>query len=226
LRILHRHLEEPEQRGQRRLEGFIECLKPPDHLVPDLPRVVPILDLKVALEQVGDRQIRTGDSVRDAIGAEHSPPPQSIRTRQLIDETRFPDPRLPNDSHQLSLPAFDLRESIVQKSELPFATNERTQRSPAEPKPGLFSPRQPIRPAGQCACASRGHQLEPPFEKRRSGVADQDCVRVLETHEPFQDRRGGALSFQIDLAASAELADKKVLNVNRRSDAGHCKDVA
>src|SRR5262249_12084564 len=50
--VVHRQVEQREERGEVRLEGAIERQDSGLHLVANLPRVVTVLDVEIRLEQV------------------------------------------------------------------------------------------------------------------------------------------------------------------------------
>ena len=64
-RVLDRHVEQREQRGQQGLERAVQAQHAPQHLGAHLPVVVPVADLEVALEQVDHGQVAGGLAVGD-----------------------------------------------------------------------------------------------------------------------------------------------------------------
>ena len=58
--VLHRHLQQGQEGRQGWPEGRIQRQQPPGELLAYPPPVVAVLELKVGLEQVDDRQIRGG----------------------------------------------------------------------------------------------------------------------------------------------------------------------
>ena len=73
LRVLHRHVEQPEKRGQRRLEGPIERQDLAGELLLHLAPRVPVMDPEVALEEIDHRQVGRGLAVRHGARLQHEP---------------------------------------------------------------------------------------------------------------------------------------------------------
>ena len=71
--ILHRDVEEREQRRQGGLQGPVERQDLAGHLLADRPRVVPPVDLKVRLEEIDDGEIGRGLAVGDGAGLQDQP---------------------------------------------------------------------------------------------------------------------------------------------------------
>src|SRR6185503_12239042 len=87
--IIHRHVEEGEQRGESGLKGRVQGPYLAGELLADLPRIVPRLDLSVALQQLDHREVAVAPAVRDGRGLEHQPVAGPGRAGQLPDEARL-----------------------------------------------------------------------------------------------------------------------------------------
>ena len=71
--VVHEHVEQGQQRRQRRLQRAVEGEQLARHLLADLAQVVPVLDLEVALEEVDDRQVARRLAVRNRRRLEDQP---------------------------------------------------------------------------------------------------------------------------------------------------------
>jgi hypothetical protein len=71
--ILHRHVEECEQCGQRRLERAVEREDLARDLLPNGTRLVPITDLEVAPEETAHREVRRRLAVGDGASLRRDP---------------------------------------------------------------------------------------------------------------------------------------------------------
>jgi hypothetical protein len=98
--IVHGHVEQSQQRRQRRLERAVEGEQLARHLLPNLAEVIPLLDLEVALEEVDHRKVAGRLAVGDGGTLEGQPPLQAMRVAELVDEPRLAQPVLSeNSSH-------------------------------------------------------------------------------------------------------------------------------
>jgi hypothetical protein len=73
LRVIAGDVEEPEQRGEARLEGAVEGQELAGDLLADLAGVVPGLELEVGAEQLDDRQEGGGLAVGDGASLQGEP---------------------------------------------------------------------------------------------------------------------------------------------------------
>ena len=81
--VVHRHVEQCEERGEARLQGAIERQDSGRHLVANLPRVVAVLDVEIGLEQVDHGQIRRRLAVRDRAAVPDEPATIAMRLHDL-----------------------------------------------------------------------------------------------------------------------------------------------
>ena len=85
------------------LEGLVQRQHLPGDLGPDGPRVVVLLHVAVALEQVNHREVRRGLAIGHRGAFEHEPPWRIVRVDELIDQARLPHPGLPDHRHDLAM---------------------------------------------------------------------------------------------------------------------------
>ena len=109
--VLHRHVEQREERGQRRLERAVEREELAGDLLPDGAGLVAVGDLEVALEEVDHREVGRGLAVRDGAGLEDQPAVGPVGVGDLPDEPRLPDPGLADDRHHLTMSLLAARPS-------------------------------------------------------------------------------------------------------------------
>src|SRR5262245_6744698 len=62
--VVHRQVEQEQQRGQRRPQRLVQDEQLAGHLLADLAQIVARLDLEIALEEIDDRRIARGPAVR------------------------------------------------------------------------------------------------------------------------------------------------------------------
>ena len=109
-RVLDRHVEQREQRGQQGLERAVQAQHAPQHLGAHLPVVVPVADLEVALEQVDHGQVAGGLAVGDGRGLQDQPVLHPMRVGELVGEPRLAHPGLAHDGDHLAVAGAGLAE--------------------------------------------------------------------------------------------------------------------
>ena len=114
--VVDGHVEQGQERRQRRLERPIERQQLPGYLLADFAEVVPVLDLEIALEQVDHRQIAGRLAIGHGGALEEPPAGQAMRMDKLVNEARLPDARFADDGRALSVPVTGL---LLGASELP-----------------------------------------------------------------------------------------------------------
>ena len=144
-RVLDRHVEQREQRGQQGLERAVQAQHAPQHLGAHLPVVVPVADLEVALEQVDHRQVAGGLAVGDGRGLQDQPVLDPMRVGELVGEPRLAHPRLAHDGDHLPPAGAGLAEDPAQVLDLGVAAHEAreaAERRGLQPRPRRPRPRQ------------------------------------------------------------------------------------
>src|SRR5262249_11433764 len=111
--ILYRHFQEGQEGWQSWPEGRIQRQPPPGELLAYPPPVVAVLDLKVGLEQVDDRQIRRGLAIGGRAAFQEEPALGARRMGELVEETRLAHPRFSDDRHHLAVPGLGPLQSRV-----------------------------------------------------------------------------------------------------------------
>ena len=101
--VLHRHVEEREERRQRRLERAVEREELARDLLPDGARLVPVTDLEVTREETRHREIRRGLAIRDGARLEDQPAVGPVGVGDLPDHPRLSDARLADERDHLAM---------------------------------------------------------------------------------------------------------------------------
>ena len=122
--ILHRHLQEGQEGRQGRPEGRIQREQPPGELLAHAPPVVAVLELKVGLEQVDDRQIRGGLAIGGRAAFQQEPALGARRMGELVEEAGLAHPGFPDDRHHLAVPRPGLLQGLVQGREFRLPPHE------------------------------------------------------------------------------------------------------
>jgi hypothetical protein len=195
--IVDRHVEQRQQRRQRRLQPAVEGEQLARHLLPDVAEVVPGLDLEVALEEIDHRQVTRRLAVRDRSSLEDPPALQAMRVEKLVDEPRLAHPRLADDRPDLTV-AID-RELLgaAELLQLGIATDEAGQPAPGgrlQAGPRLASPRHfvDLHRLGQTLNQHRAQRfhLDVAFSQRQRLGRDHDPARIRELLHPRGQVRG------------------------------------
>jgi hypothetical protein len=87
LSIVHWHVEQGQQRRQCWLQSAVEREQLARQLLPDLTELVPVLDLKVTLEEIDHWQVARSLSIGDRGALENEPALQPVRISELPEET-------------------------------------------------------------------------------------------------------------------------------------------
>jgi hypothetical protein len=127
--VLPRHLQKGQQRWQGGPKGRIEREQPRSEFLAYPPYVVTVVELKVGLEQVGDRQIRSGLAVGGRAALQHEPPLGARGLGELMEEAGLAHPSVPDHRHHLPLPGASLAQGLVQGPEFRLPPHERGQLS-------------------------------------------------------------------------------------------------
>src|SRR5262249_4131479 len=86
-RLLYGHIEEREEGGHSRGEGWIQRQDLPRYLLPDLQRVVAALEFEVAAQEIGGGQVGGGLPVGDRRRLQHQPAMHTMGVGELPEET-------------------------------------------------------------------------------------------------------------------------------------------
>ena len=87
--VVQQGVQQPQQRRDRVLEGRIECQYLPGHLGPDGPRIVVVLDMGIALQQVQHWTIGGGLAIRYGGALEHEPTLGAVGMQALVHQARL-----------------------------------------------------------------------------------------------------------------------------------------
>ena len=138
VRVMGRHVEQPEQPGEERLQRGVDREQPARDLVGDLGGLVPQLDLEVHAEEVDDGLIGGGLPVGDAAGLQDEPALGPRRVQEFPQEPGLADAGLGENRHDLAVSLAGQRDRRLEVAELARAAHERGQpagRRRLEPRP-------------------------------------------------------------------------------------------
>ena len=170
--VLDRHLQEGEEGRQRRLQPSVQRQDLSRHLLPHLPRVVPILDLEIALEEVDHRQVGGRLPVGAGARLHDEPPVGPVGVRHLPDQSRLPDARLPDEGDHLTGPRSGPTDGLADLFQL---------RRPAD-EPGEAAGRRRMQPRAKWP-RSR-HLIE---VDRHAQALDGHRTERRDRDEPFRE---------------------------------------
>ena len=122
--VLPRHLQQGEQRRERRLERGVQGAHLARHLVANLVQLVPVLQREVALEKVDHRPVAHRLAVRDGGGLEHQPAVRARRVGDLVGEARLADPVVPDHRHHLPMSRPGALQRLMELLQLAIAADE------------------------------------------------------------------------------------------------------
>jgi len=77
-------VEQGEERGERLLQRLVERQHLPGDLGSDGARLLPVLNMRIALEQINDREVRRGFAIGHRGTFEHQPALGVVRMDKLI----------------------------------------------------------------------------------------------------------------------------------------------
>ena len=107
------------------LKRAVQRQELPRHLLAHRPRVVPVLDPEVALEQIDHRQIGRRLPVGDRAGLRAtSQPCDAMGVRDLPHQSRLPDARLADDGDHLAMPGGGAPERLAELLQLGVPPDE------------------------------------------------------------------------------------------------------
>ena len=123
-RILHRNLQEREQRRQGGLQGTVEGQHLAGHLLADRPRLVPPLDVEVRLEEIDDGEIGRGLAVGDGAGLQNQPAVGAMGVGELPVEAGLADAGLADHRDDLAVPGLRPLEGLAELIHLAVAADK------------------------------------------------------------------------------------------------------
>src|SRR5262245_45047275 len=121
--ILRRHIEQGQDRRERRLESRVTLEDVVCHLRPYLLAVGAIRDLEVPLEEIDHWQVAHRLPVGERVPLEDSPTLE-LRLDELVHQTRLANARLTDDRHDLAVAGPGQPASALQLLQLHVATDE------------------------------------------------------------------------------------------------------
>jgi hypothetical protein len=131
-------VQEGEQRRDHRLQRLVQGEDLPGHLGPDGARVITLLDVAIALEEVNDGEIRRGLAIRHRGAFEHQPALGTVGVAKLIEQPRLPHAGLAHQRHHLTVPGLRLCQGLLQGLQLglpPHKAGEATSRGRLQARP-------------------------------------------------------------------------------------------
>ena len=164
LRVLHRHVEQPEKRGQRGLESPIERQDLAGELLVHLAPSVPVVDPEVALEEIDHRQVGGGLAVGHRARLQHEPAVRPVGVGQFPEQARLADAGLAHGGDHLAVALAGALQGHAERLHLGVppdearepprarrpedATGPRSLRSARTRRPGPRDPSRAPAPAG------------------------------------------------------------------------------
>ena len=97
-------VQERQQRRDGLLERLVQRQRLPGDLGPDGARLVPVVHMAVALEQVDHGEIGRGFAVGHRGALQHAPALGAMGVDELVDQARLPHASLAHRGHHLAVP--------------------------------------------------------------------------------------------------------------------------
>ena len=116
--------QQRQQRWQRVLQGFIECQHLPGDLGPNGARVIAVVHMTIALEQVHDGEIGRGFAVGHGRTLQHPPTLRVVRVDELIHQAGLPYPGLTDHRHYLPVSGPRTLQGLHQHREFGVAADK------------------------------------------------------------------------------------------------------
>ena len=101
--VVRQGVQERQQRREGLLEGLVQGQHLPRDLGPDGARVIAVVHMAVALEQVDDGEVGRGLAVGHRGALQHPPALGAVGVDTLIDQARLAHARLPHQGHHLAV---------------------------------------------------------------------------------------------------------------------------
>src|SRR5262245_59588857 len=95
--IVRGYVGQREQRGEHRLQGFVQGQQRAGHLPADVPDTIPVVDPEVAFQQIDDRQVARPPAVRRHGALEDPPALEPMRAEKFVQESRLANARVSDD---------------------------------------------------------------------------------------------------------------------------------
>jgi hypothetical protein len=111
--VLWQGVQEGQEGRDRLLQGGVEREHLPGHTSPDSTRVVTVLHLDVALQQVEHREVRRGFAVGHRGALQHPPALSTVRVDHLVDQARLAHAGLAEERHHLPVPGASPLQRLV-----------------------------------------------------------------------------------------------------------------
>ena len=144
--------------------------EPPPHLLANRWRVVAVLDVEVSLEELDHGLIRRRLAIRERARVQDEPALAAMRLRDLPDEPRLADARLPDDGHDLAVAGRGPGQDVAHCSSSDSRPTSGRHGAARRQARAL----EPLEPVGRSARSLGGadrHQLEPSLEGPGGGGA-------------------------------------------------------
>src|SRR5437016_2763953 len=106
-------------------------------------RVIALLDVGIAPEQINEGQIRCGFAIRDRGAFQDPPALEVVRMDELIDEARLSDPGLTDQGHHLPVSGLRTYQGLDESHQLQIPSNKAGESSG---RGRLQAPPDPTRP--------------------------------------------------------------------------------
>jgi hypothetical protein len=107
-------LQERQERRHGVVQHLVQCQNLASQPGPDGARVIAVVHMTIALEQVHDREIGRGFAVGHRGALQDPPALKAVRVDELIDEARLPDPGIPDQGRRLPVSGLCPRQGLHQ----------------------------------------------------------------------------------------------------------------
>src|SRR3989442_8582735 len=124
MRIVRRQSEEPQARGQERLERAVERQQPPRHLLAYESSVVPAFDPEVSPQQIDEGEVRRCLAVGHRSTRDHEAVLDAMGVSELIIQAGFPHAGLADHGDDLAPSGARVIERLVQLLHLSGSPDE------------------------------------------------------------------------------------------------------
>ena len=131
--VLRQGVQQREQRGDRLLECLVQGQDLPRDLGADGARLVAVLHVAIAPEQVNDREVRGGFTVGHRHAFQHPPALGVMGVDEFVDQAGLPHPGLPDQRHDLALARSSPLERLAQGGQL-RVTPHKARQAPGHPR--------------------------------------------------------------------------------------------
>ena len=122
--VVGQDVQQPEEGGDRLLQGLVQRQHLPGDLGPHGARLIGVLDVDVALEQVHDREVGGRLAVGHRGTLQHPPALRVVGMDTLVHQAGLPHPGLAHDGHHLAVASAGLVERLAQGGEFRLAPHK------------------------------------------------------------------------------------------------------